>query len=762
MFSIPAAILGALIGASVLFAALAYLRAMPDAPAGVGYWAVGYGLWVLRLICYLGAGHLEPQLVTALAESLQASASLLLLVGTLHFIGHKIPVLLVAQALAALVAWTALTTLAVDNFLLRAVPLYFVSGCALIAAGAALLRSRGNRAVAAIRLVGFSLIVWGLNKFTYPWLRPVEWYAPYGFLLSEFLAALAAVGLLLITAGRLRSIADEAQQRNEESREHLATLNQLLQISLSARPLNEQLAQCLDTILAAPWLAVQPKGGIFLVEDGALRLRVQRNLPAGLQASCAKVAFGQCLCGRAAASQSIVHAAHIDGHYENGHADMRPHGHYAVPIISGADTLGVVVLSLPDGYERAEPEMVHLRAVADVLAGIIERKRAEAEVEESRSRLVEAQRIAHIGSCEHDLLSNLSVWSDEHYRILGYRPGEVAPSTERFLAGVHPEDADRVRRALEAAEETGHFVIDHRVVRPDGTIRFVSQVAEVIYDAAGLALRLIGTCQDVTEDKAAEQALLQAKQAAEAANRAKSSFLATMSHELRTPLNAVIGFAQLLEHDRLGPLAYEKYREYVGHIRESGEHLLAVINDILDLSRVEAGEAVLNEGVVDLAGLVHRTVGLMEAKVRAGELTLVQRLPEDLPQLYADERAMKQVLLNLLANAVKFTEPGGRITVELAVAESGLELTVSDTGIGIAVPDQERVFEPFMQVESELNRRFEGTGLGLPLVRSLIELHGGQVGLESKPGQGTRVIVLLPAARLLPPAALLVAATSGR
>jgi len=561
---------------------------------------------------------------------------------------------------------------------------------------------------------------------------------------------LAAVGLLLITAGRLRSKAEQAELRHEQSREHLATLNQLLRISLGSKPLFSQLSDALDTILAAPWLSVEPEGGIFLVEDGSLRLTSHKNLPTPLHTMCAKVAFGQCLCGLAAVQKQVVHAAHVDERHGNGFPGMGPHGHYAVPIVSGGETLGVLILSLPDGRERDEAEVVHLSGVADVLAGMIVRKRAEAAAEQSRSRLIEAQRIARVGSWENDLRGDASIWSDEQYRILGYRPGEVQANRDNFLARIHPDDVSRVRNALAAAESTGSLAMEHRVVHANGTVRHVSQVAEVVQDEDGCPLRMIGTCQDVTEDKAAEQALMRAKQTAETANRAKSQFLATMSHELRTPLNAVIGFAQLLEQDRFGPVGYQKYKEYVGHIRESGEHLLAVINDILDLSRVEAGESALHETAFDLTSLVRRTAGLMEAKVRTGELTLVTRLPGDLPLLHADERAVKQILLNLLANAVKFTPPGGKVIVEAVRVADGLEMAVSDTGIGIAAADQERVFEPFVQVESELNRRFEGTGLGLPLVRSLVELHGGRVGLESAPAKGTRVAVWFPAARLRP------------
>jgi PAS domain S-box-containing protein len=736
-----------MVGASVLFAALAYLRAMPDAPPGAGYWTVGYGLWVLRLACYLNGGHVEPALITFVSESLQVVSALLLMIGTLHFVGRRTPATLLSLGIGLTVGWVAFSTFIVDDFLLRTIPLYLASGGALIVAGTAMMRARREEGIAATRVVGVALVAWGLHRLDYPWLRPIEWFAPFGFLLAEFLSMIAAVGLLLITAGRLRNIANQAQQRHVQSREHLATLNQLLRISLDYKPLKEQLSAALEVIFTAPGLPLRPSGGIFLVEDGALRLAVHSDLPTQLQSTCSKVAFGHCLCGRAAATQAVVHAAHVDERHDNSYDGMLPHGHYAVPIVSGEETLGVIILSLPDGHCSDEPEVAQLRAVADVLAGMIVRKRAEAAAEQSRTRLLEAQRIARVGSWENDLRSKVATWSDEQYRILGYRPGEVEANTANFLARVHPADADRVLKALAEAERGDRFAVDHRVVHPDGTVLEVSQAAETVRDTAGRGVRMLGTCQDVTEGRAAERALMQAKQAAETANRAKSSFLATMSHELRTPLNAVIGFAQLLQQDRIGR---DKFREYVSHIRESGEHLLAVINDILDLSRIEAGESSLHEGAVDLADLVRRTTALMEAKLRAGGLTLVHRLPGGLPQLHADERALKQILLNLLANAVKFTEPGGEVAVEIAWHEDGLALVISDTGIGIAACDQTRIFEPFVQVESELNRRFEGTGLGLPLVRSLVELHGGRVSLESAPGKGTRVAVHFPAERLLP------------
>ena len=250
--------------------------------------------------------------------------------------------------------------------------------------------------------------------------------------------------------------------------------------------------------------------------------------------------------------------------------------------------------------------------------------------------------------------------------------------------------------------------------------------------------------------RAAEVALLETKEAAELASRTKSEFLANMSHELRTPLNAIIGFSEIMQQQTFGPLGNEAYTGYIADIRDSGYHLLSLINDILDLSKIEAGRYELNEEELDVGIVVSRCVNLIKERIKEASLVLAIDVSKEPFALRADERAVKQMLLNLLSNAVKFTPAGGRVDVGAAVdADGALALSVGDTGIGIAKENLAKVMEPFGQADSSLARKYEGSGLGLPLTEKLIRLHGGELELESEPGRGTRVTLRFPPERTI-------------
>ncbi len=255
---------------------------------------------------------------------------------------------------------------------------------------------------------------------------------------------------------------------------------------------------------------------------------------------------------------------------------------------------------------------------------------------------------------------------------------------------------------------------------------------------------IVGVTRDVTAHKDREAALSSARTDAERASLAKTRFLANMSHELRTPLNAIIGFSEILDSELFGALGEERYRDYAGLIHQSGVHLLNVVNDILDMSKIEAGKFSILKAPFDACVLVKSCCDIVRHAADQKELSLEVDIPRSMPQLNADERACKQMLLNVLSNAVKFTEAGGRVSLSVSVAGGNVVFAVSDNGIGIAEQDLPRLGDPFVQTTRSYERRYEGAGLGLSVVRGLVRLHGGKLDIASTLGQGTCVRISLP------------------
>ena len=384
----------------------------------------------------------------------------------------------------------------------------------------------------------------------------------------------------------------------------------------------------------------------------------------------------------------------------------------------------------------------------DVTAEIAARHQAEV----AEARLADAIDSFRDGFALYDAEDRLVRASRRLLEIAG-------PVSKLFQPGTTYADILRGAAAMgrfmaETPEETERFVAarlaQHR--NPPSDVEYQTsdgrwlRVSETRTGDGGVAM----VFSDVTNLKRAESALRKAAEEAEAASQAKSQFLANMSHELRTPLNAIIGFAEIIADEILGPAARDRYRAYARDIRASGMHLLDVISQVLDMSKIDAGRFDLREERIDLAEVTISATRLVERLARDAKLALDVQLPPDLPMLVADRRALRQILINLLSNAIKFTPPDGRVELHAAIEPGGeLAIVVSDTGIGMAEQDIPTALAPFGQIDSAMTRERPGTGLGLPIVKALVELHGGSLAVESALGAGTTVRVRFPARRLV-------------
>ncbi len=427
---------------------------------------------------------------------------------------------------------------------------------------------------------------------------------------------------------RLEEELQERQRAQEEVRRNYevqAALNSLLNLSLQDLPQDQLLERALDLVLSVHWLALQSRGAIFLVEDdpAVLVIKAQRSLAEPLRQTCGRLPFGVCLCGRAAATREVIFATDVDERHEVRIGGMAAHGHYCVPLLASDRLLGVMMVYVARGYARDSREEAFLRAAADVLAGIIERR-------------------------------------------------------QMF---------EKLRRATLAADS---------------------------------------------------------------ANRAKSAFLANMSHELRTPLNAIIGYGEMLQEEAEESGQSNLIPDLL-KIQTAGRQLLELINSILDLSKIEAGKTTLYLETFDVGRMIQDVSMLIQPLAVRNEDTLRVNCGSDIGEMHADVTKIRQALFNLLSNACKFTRRG---TIWLDAARERapecnggdwITFSVKDSGIGMSPEQMARLFEPFTQADASTTREYGGTGLGLTITRRFCLMMGGDVSVESAPGEGSTFCIRLPA-----------------
>jgi two-component system, cell cycle sensor histidine kinase DivJ len=324
--------------------------------------------------------------------------------------------------------------------------------------------------------------------------------------------------------------------------------------------------------------------------------------------------------------------------------------------------------------------------------------------------------------------------------LLGLTDYDIVPSEQAAFF----QEIDRRVLGTGAPHET-----EEMLTSADGAEYWLFTRKSMVKVATGERY-LVGIISDITERKRMEKDLVAAKLRAEDANRAKSTFLANMSHELRTPLNAVIGFAEIIKNELLGAINEPRYRDYAGDIHSSGKHLLQLINDILDMTKVEAGTYQLREDVCDIAKVVGDAAALVTNLAIQNELTVRVDVPDDIPFLFADERSVRQMLVNFLSNGIKFTPKGGSVAACARLEQDGaIAIAVVDTGIGMAQDDIPQALRAFQQLEGSHSRKHEGTGLGLSLTKAMLDLHEGTLQVDSKVGAGTTVTARFPPRRTI-------------
>lgn len=369
-------------------------------------------------------------------------------------------------------------------------------------------------------------------------------------------------------------------------------------------------------------------------------------------------------------------------------------------------------------------------------------------VQNYKAHLDLAQRNARIGSWELEFPSENLKWSEETFRIYGQDPKGFIPSYAAMLAQIRPDSRQGVDQAIRQAIEAGNgFTIFYSVVQPNGAERMVQHIGKVLRSNEGKALLVLATVQDITETWLREKELSEALEKAEATSLAKSRFLANLAHELRTPLNAIIGFSEFMQTQEGGSDS-GRSKEYSSYISSGGRRLLSVVNDMMLAMRLDAGMITVQLEQVEAGRMVRNVVQTQKAFMAEKGIAVEFDIPDSLT-VFADEALLGQAVANVLHNAIKFGRQGGRVLVSASHDGDGVHFCVEDNGAGMSEGLIDEIFNPFYQMDADLNRHSEGIGLGLTITRAILNLHGGGIGVESSPLKGAKVTLSLPSQRIV-------------
>ena len=420
----------------------------------------------------------------------------------------------------------------------------------------------------------------------------------------------------------------------------------------------------------------------------------------------------------------------------------------AQPILDqNGEVLGVLSLFNSSTQDTAERDLKIVDAMSPLARIAMEHHRRAHALQSVNERLVSLgesmpgvvyqRRVSTDGDIRYTYIS------EGARELFGVSPAEIMDNPNALFDCHGPEYSATFReRLLAASRSLTMWDVEASIITRDGQHKWTHAIARPTRQLDGSVL-WDGIILDATRIKEASLELA-------ASNRAKTEFLANMSHELRTPLNAIIGFAELMLDNKMTRAESPQPADFIGDIHESGMHLLDIINDILDISKIETGTLELREESLEPCEIIDQCVRLIGDRPAAADITISVEAPDHVPRLRADQQKLKQILINLLSNAVKFNSQGGKVTVTLEVEDNGgISISVADTGIGISPENIAKVFEPFVQVDSSLDRSFEGTGLGLPLTKAMVELHGGSIDLQSLEGEGTTVRICFPPEKII-------------